>query len=225
MERPQSLNIAPKAAVTVIILFHLVGLAGCAIPATRQLFLSIVPFHLLLMLAVIISGHYKLNSSFGVFILIVFWLGYIAEWIGVHKAWLFGSYAYGQTLGIKLSGIPLMIGVNWFLLTYATGVITQRTRLKSAFFRILTGAALMVLLDLLIEPVAIKFDYWHWNSGIIPFQNYACWFLVSAVMLYVFELFSFKKQSIAAPVLLITQFIFFGLLNLIILFLDVLLQN
>jgi putative membrane protein len=215
MERPQNLNITPRAAIVVIILFHAVGLIGLSIPVTRPLFLQIVPFHLLLMLAVIILSHHKLSSHFGIFILIIFWFGFIAEWIGVHKGWLFGNYAYGNTLGLKLFDIPLMIGVNWFLLVYAVGVTMQRIRLKSAFFRVITGAAVLVLLDLLIEPVAIRFDYWHWVNNIIPLKNYICWFLVSACMLYVFEWFSFKKQSKVAPVLLVTEFVFFGVLNLI----------
>jgi putative membrane protein len=215
MERPKDLSISPRIAIIIIILFHVVGLVGLSVPATRALFLQIVPFHLLLMLAVITLGHHKLSSRFGIFILIVFWLGFMAEWVGVHKGWLFGNYAYDGTLGVKLSGIPLMIGVNWFLLVYAIGVTMQRSRLKSAFFRITAGAGLLVLLDVLIEPVAIRFNYWHWTTGSIPLKNYACWFIVSAVMLYVFELFNFKKQSIAAPVLLITEFVFFGLLNLL----------
>jgi len=215
MERPKDLTISPRIAIIIIILFHLVGLVGLSVPATRRLFLSIVPFHLLLMLAVIILGHHKLNSRFGLFILIMFWLGFIAEWVGVHKGWLFGNYAYDGTLGLKLSGIPLMIGVNWFLLIYATGVTMQRSRLKSAFFRIITGAGILVLLDVLIEPVAIRLNYWHWDTGSIPLKNYACWFLVSALMLYLFEVFRFKRQSIAAPVLLVTEFVFFGLLNLV----------
>jgi putative membrane protein len=216
MERPKDLSISPRIAIIIIILFHVVGLAGLSVPTTRGLFLSIVPFHLLLMLAVVTFGHHKLSSRFGIFALIVFWLGFIAEWLGIHKGWLFGDYTYGETLGLKLSEIPLMIGVNWFLLIYAVGVTMQRSRLKNAFFRIIAGAGLLVLLDVLIEPVAIQFNYWHWNAGSIPLKNYACWFLLSAMMLYIFELFSFKKQSIAAPVLLVTEFVFFGLLNLVI---------
>ncbi|MEB0261065.1 MULTISPECIES: carotenoid biosynthesis protein [unclassified Mucilaginibacter] len=219
MEGAEDMNIPPRIAIGIIILFHIVGLVGLSLPATKPLFLQIVPFHLLLMLGVIVFSHHKLNSSFGIFILLIFWLGFLAEWIGVNKGWLFGSYAYDTTLGVKLSGIPLMIGVNWFLLIYATGVAMQRSRLKSPFFRVITGAAVLVLLDLLIEPIAIKFDYWHWNSPRIPLENYICWFLVSMVMLYIFEQFRFKKQSIAAPALLVTEFVFFGLLNLVVILL------
>jgi len=209
------MTIPPRIAIGITILFHLVGLVGLSLPVSKELFLQIVPFHLLLMFGVIVLSHHKLNSSFGIFILLIFWLGFLAEWVGVHTGWLFGNYAYDSTLGLKLSGIPLMIGVNWFLLIYATGVAMQRSRLKSVFFRVMAGAALLVLLDVLIEPIAIKFNYWHWNSPGIPLKNYVCWFLVSAIMLYAFELFRFKRQGIAAVVLLLTEFVFFGLLNLV----------
>ncbi|RYU90584.1 carotenoid biosynthesis protein [Mucilaginibacter terrigena] len=214
MERPQNLNITPRAAIIIIVLFHVVGLVGLSIPATRPLFLQIVPFHLLLMLVVITLGHEKQDNRFGKFILSVFLLGFIAEWVGVHTGVLFGNYAYGKTLGLKLFDIPLMIGVNWFLLVYAVGVTMQRSRLKSPFFRVITGAAILVTLDLLIEPVAVKFDYWQWLDGIIPLKNYICWFLLSVLMLGIFEWFKFKKQGKAAVVLLITEFVFFGALNL-----------
>ena len=217
MERPKDISIDPPAAIVIIILFHLVGLAGFAVPSLRPLFVQIVPWHLLLMLIVIILGHQKFSNKFMLFMLIIFLSGFGLEWLGVHKYWLFGDYNYGKTLGLKLFDIPLMIGVNWFLLIYATGVTMQRSRLKSSFFRVITGALILVVLDILIEPVAMKFDYWHWDTDIIPLKNYVCWFFVSAAMLYVFELFSFKKQSIAAPALLATEFVFFGGLNIIVL--------
>lgn len=216
MERPQNLNINPRLAIGIIILFHLVGLVGLSVPASRALFLQIVPYHLLLMVLVIFLNHKSISSRFGIFGLILFFSGFAVEWIGVHTGWLFGNYSYGNTLGYKVLSIPLMIGVNWFLLIYATGVAMQRSRVKSAFFRVIEGALILVILDVLIEPVAIKFNYWHWFRGTIPLKNYICWFLVSSVLLYVFERFDFKKQSMAAPVLLITEFMFFGLLNLVI---------
>jgi len=91
----------------------------------------------------------------------------------------------------------------------------QLIRVKNIFTRVITGALILVLLDVLIEPVAMKFDYWHWAGNVIPIENYACWFLVSALMLYLFERFDFKKQSIVAPVFLLMQFLFFIVLRLI----------
>lgn len=215
MERPKNLSISPRTAIIVIILFHVVGLVGLLVPFTRPLFLQIVPWHILLMLLVIILAHKNFDEKFLSFMVLVFVSGIVLEWIGVHKKWVFGDYAYGKTLGVKILDIPLTIGINWFLLIYGAGVTMQRSRLKSITARVVAGALLLVLLDLLIEPVATRFDYWHWTGNIIPFKNYYCWFLVSAAMLFVFEKFGFKKQGIAAPVLLATEFVFFGVLVIV----------
>jgi putative membrane protein len=214
MERPKNLSITQRTAIVVIILFHLVGLIGLLVPFTQPLFLQIVPWHILLMLLVIVLAHKNFDEKFLAFMALLFAAGIVLEWIGVHKTWLFGNYAYGKTMGLKVFDIPLTIGINWFLLIYAAGITMQRSRLKSITARVITGALLLVLLDLLIEPVAIRFDYWHWTDGVIPFKNYYCWFIVSAAMLFVFEKFGFKKQGIAAPVLLATEFAFFGVLYL-----------
>ncbi|MBV8388826.1 MAG: carotenoid biosynthesis protein [Mucilaginibacter sp.] len=207
---------ANKQAVSLILTFHAVGLVGLALPLTRPLFLHIVPFHLLLMLAIIVLNHKRIDKPFVFFFVTIFILGFVAEWIGVNKQWLFGDYTYGETLGFKLSGVPLIIGGNWFMLVYSTGVLMQRSRLKSFILRTIIGALLLVLLDLLIEPVAVHLGYWHWANSVIPLKNYECWFGISLLLLLLFELFRFKQQSIVAVILLLTQFAFFGLLCLII---------
>jgi bisanhydrobacterioruberin hydratase len=214
MERQKDIIKPAKGAIVIIILFHLVGLVGFCVPALQPLFKQLVPYHLLLMLLVIIASHKWLDAKFFIFIILIAAFGFTAEWLGVHKYWLFGDYSYGPTLGFKLFDIPLLIGVNWFLLVYGVGVTMQYSRLRNSLVRILLAAAVLVLLDLLIEPVAISFDYWSWLSAGIPLKNYGCWFGLSVLLLSLFELFGFKKQNMAAPVLLITQFVFFGVLNL-----------
>lgn len=204
----------PAVLIFIIILFHLVGYVGFALPATRDLFESIVPFHLLLMLGIIIYSHQDVDNRFWSFYLIIYFAGYTAEWIGVHTAALFGYYAYGSTLGVKVLNIPLMIGVNWFLLIYSTGVLMQHSGLKNKLARMAYGTVILVVLDALIEPVAIRFDYWHWRFEDVPVYNYVCWFFVGFLMLYIFESFNFKKQNWVGPALLITQILFFLALNI-----------
>jgi putative membrane protein len=213
MERPSRLS--AKAATIIVVLFHTVGLIGMLLPATQALFLKIVPFHLLLMLLVVVLNHKYIDERFIGFVFLIYLSGFIAEWIGVHKAWIFGDYVYGKTLGISVLDIPLTIGVNWFLLIYSAGVTMQRLRIKSNWARIILGALVLVLLDTQIEPVAVKFDYWHWADGIVPLKNYIGWFMVSGLMLWVFEQFKFRKQSWSGPVLLAVQFVFFVVLNLV----------
>lgn len=213
MKKPPGPLKGELIGIVVIILFHLVGLTGLLIPSLRQQFLHLVPYHLLLMMAVIIFSHQNLDNKFAIFVVCVFIAGYGVEWLGVNKHLLFGDYQYGQTLGFRLNNVPLIIGVNWFLLIYSAGVLIQRSRLKSMLLRVISGALLLVLLDMMIEPVAIRLDYWHWANNIIPPSNYYCWFFVSASMLVLFERLRFNQQSIVAPVLLIMQFVFFAVLH------------
>jgi putative membrane protein len=214
MERPQ--NIKPSVqnkrtaiAIRLIIVFHLIGLTGLSVAALRPLFLQLVPYHLLLMMLVLFFSHDKFGTKLILFFVTAFAIGFIAEWIGVHKGLLFGNYTYGNTLGPKLDGVPFIIGVNWFILIYATGVASQQSPIKATWLRIVTGALVLVLLDMLIEPTAIRLDYWHWAGNSIPVKNYVCWFAISAAMLFVFEKFRFKKQGMTGVVLLVVQFIFF----------------
>ncbi|WP_419803460.1 carotenoid biosynthesis protein [Mucilaginibacter sp.] len=200
-------------SIILVIIFHLVGLTGFLIPFLQPLFLQIVPAHLLLMLFLLFINHHGRILKLILFFLIISILGFSAEWVGVHKQWLFGHYIYDTTLGFKLSEIPLMIGVNWFLLVYSVSVLTQKLPVKTAWLKIISGAGILVLLDLLIEPVAIHFHYWHWFGTGIPLKNYICWFLLSAVFVYFFRVFNFRTQNWVAPTLLIVQFIFFMVLN------------
>ena len=203
-----------KAFIILIIVFHVVGLIGFAIPGLYTLFVDMVPFHLLLMLVFVAGSHRPANGSFFLFVGIIFIAGYGIEWIGVHSEFIFGKYSYGPALGTQLDSIPLCIGVNWFLLIYSTGVFMKIRRVRNMLTRILTGAFILVLLDFFIEPVAIRLNYWHWANDTIPYRNYLGWFFVSAVLLFVFEKFQFKKQSIVAPIFLVTQFVFFFILRL-----------
>lgn len=213
-QQAEELSINRKA-ISIIVIFHLVGLIGLSIPFTRSIFLYLVPWHLLLMMAVIVLNHNRVDTRFIFFLVLIFISGFAAEWAGIHKHWFFGDYSYGRTLGFKVLDVPLIVGVNWFLLTYSASVLMQRSRLKSMFLRIILGSLILVLLDLLIEPVAVRLDYWHWAGDVIPLKNYLSWFLASIVMLSIYELFRFKYQSVVAPVFLLIQFIFFGILYLV----------
>lgn len=165
------------------------------------------------MLFLLAINHHGRISKLLLFAAIIMLSGFAAEWVGVHKHWLFGNYVYGTTLGFKLDGIPLMIGVNWFLLIYSTGVLIKKIPIKEAWLKIVIGSFLLVMLDLLIEPVAIRFGYWHWLSGFVPIKNYIGWMIVSLPLLTIFHYFNFRQQNKVAPVLLIVQFLFFAVLN------------
>ena len=204
----------PEISSILIVLFHIVGLIGFLTPSLNPLFVKIVPFHLLLMMGLILYSHSHRNRDFWLFVLVTYFAGFLIEVFGVSTGYIFGSYQYGDTLGFKIAEVPLLIGVNWVILIYCTGVTIKKLAIQSHVLRSVMGAFFLVFLDFLIEPVAIKFDYWSWTGMNIPFQNYVAWFIFSFMMLLFFYARQFKKQNPAALVLLLSQLVFFAALNL-----------
>ncbi|MDP3469159.1 MAG: carotenoid biosynthesis protein [Daejeonella sp.] len=198
----------------IIVLFHLVGLYGFLTPAFEELFIKLVPFHLLLMLLLMILTVNDKSNDLIKFAIVIYLAGFFIEVIGVNTGWIFGNYTYGTALGAKLWATPLLIGVNWLILVYCTGVFLHYFNLKSKLIFSALGAGILLGMDFLIEPVAIRFDYWSWYGGIIPIQNYLGWYIFSFILFLFFSGLNFRKKNNAAIVLLFAQFGFFLILNL-----------
>lgn len=198
----------------LVVLFYAVGYWGLVHPDYSPLFKKLVPFHLLLMLILMIISNEDRNQYFWTFLLTTFTAGFVIELLGVNTGAIFGNYSYGTTLGPKFADIPLLIGVNWILVIYSTGVFMKEFGIRNHIIRAFAGALLITTLDVLIEPVAIKYGYWNWEDFEVPFQNYVGWFVFSFIMLRFFFLMKFRKRNLAATTLFIVQFIFFFLLNM-----------
>ena len=200
-------------SVAVLVIFHLVGFWGLALSGNQVYFQQLTPLNLLLTVFLLFLNCRAYDKALLLFAFFTFAVSFLAEVIGVHTGLLFGNYQYGAALGFKLWQVPLLIGVNWVMLVYCSG-IAARNLLKNPFSAALLGALLMVLLDFLIEPVAIIYDFWTWQTAEIPLWNYVCW-LVLALVLQVYFQFSgvLKNNALAWPVLVI-QAVFFFALNL-----------
>jgi putative membrane protein len=199
-------------SIVILFIFHVVGVVGLS-SDYQDLFLRLTPLNLLLSLGLFIWANNDFSVQFYKVVAILFALGFLVEVIGVSTGVLFGEYTYGATLGFKLFETPLMIGVNWILLSLASFGISSFF-LKKQLPIILLSSLLMVLMDVLIEPIAISLDFWTWALGDIPLQNYFMWFLVSLIMN---ALISFNRLKIDYRIsfgLLLSQILFFTLLSL-----------
>ncbi len=192
-------------------ILHTVGVIGL-LSEYKELFLKLTSINLLISFIIVLLNQKEKNKHFILFCCIVFDLGFIIELIGVKTGFIFGNYNYGETLGFKLFDIPLIIGINWLLLIYCTGVMIEKVS-ENSITKSTIGALLLVFLDLLIEPVAIKYDFWAWENGIIPLQNYVAWFLISFIFLIIFNKLNFGKNNFVAKIFLAVQLIFFIVLN------------
>jgi putative membrane protein len=202
-----------KEATKFLIIFYTVGIAGFLVPQTRQLFVLLIPVSLLVNLFMLFLFHSTFNLKHLFFFLGIVVFTFSVEAVGVNTGWLFGEYIYGNSLSVKLFDTPLIIGFNWLMLVYGVVQLMRGNQFLRKYM-IVAGAVVMTAYDFLMEPVAIKTDMWSWIDGVIPMQNYVAWFLVSAIVIAVFELFALRTDNKIAGRIFILQFIFFTLLNL-----------
>ncbi|MEO1515300.1 MAG: carotenoid biosynthesis protein [Bacteroidota bacterium] len=205
---------ATTLASAFLIIWYMVGTVGILIPVHEQ-FVLLTPLNLLLSLAIVFYFHNDWNARTVGVLACCFVGGYAAELFGVHTGLLFGNYAYGPVLGWKWQETPLMIGVNWMMLVYCIGTTINRFLERSGWLvKVLMGAALMVSLDILIEPVAMYYDFWSWEGNVVPIKNYIGWFGVSLPLFGLFFWQLPKARNKVAFVLLLIQFLFFWILGL-----------
>jgi putative membrane protein len=121
------------------------------------------------------SSIQKGNLKLILWCLIVYLATFTLEVVVVKTSYIFGSYHYGNVLGLKLFDVPLIIGFNWVVIILGAIGIASRIH-KSAFQIALLTGTFAVLFDLMLEPVAVNLGYWKWQQGFIPLQNYYAWF-------------------------------------------------
>lgn len=211
-----------KSAYAVIFLaiFHLIGVIGFHLEALKPLFLTLVPLNMLLSVVVLGLFHRDWTGKFAFTLFLMYLISFLAEVFGVNTGLLFGNYTYYAPLGWQLWSTPLIIGINWVIPAYCAYVALQPF-VFTRWWHITLSAASMVVLDILIEPVAMRFNWWMWFYDAektqpyellrAPVENYAAWFVIGFIIIYLLDKLRQRRTNpIAAPLLLI-QFVFFGI--------------
>ena len=222
-------NLLNNSALFIALLFHVCGLIGMLFTPYKDWFIQNTPLNLLVMAALIIITQTEKNIAFFLFAAICFIVGFAVESTGTHTGILFGNYIYGNVLGVKFFDVPLIIGLNWFVIIYCVGVTTEayenrmlkritekgieiKTNVQAISF-VIDAAVLIVLFDWVMEPVAVKLGFWQWQNDEIPFFNYISWFVISALLLSLFKQMPFKKRNIFAVNLFLIELLFFLILR------------
>jgi len=223
--RPSLHNIA----LFMALLIHAVGLLGILLTPYKDWFVQKTFVNLLLMAVLLVTTHQQKGKQFLVFLLITSIVGFGMEALGVNTGMIFGNYSYSDILGMKVLNTPLIIGINWFIIIYCTGMFTTAyenymlrrlnesglaitSRLKIISF-IVDAVFLAVMFDWIMEPVAVKLGYWQWQNNIIPLYNYISWAVVSALLLALFRKLNTGRHNIFAVHLFIIQVLFFLILR------------
>jgi len=198
-----------------LVVFFIVGILGVAVPQSRNLFIALIPIALLLSFIVLIPFHKSESGKkeFLVFLSILL-VSFIIEAIGVNYGFIFGIYRYGDGLGVKILGTPLLIGINWILLVYCTSVIFENIQVGT-IWKITGASLLMVLYDLAMEQVAPRMDMWAFGGGVAPPRNYISWFIVALIFHSILKISGIRPINRIAPLVFYCQLMFFIFLFII----------
>ncbi len=194
-------------SIFLIWLFNISGIFGI-LGKDSEWFLSMTPLNLFLYLVFIVWNLEEINLKFFYAFLIPFFIGFITEFLGVNYGLIFGTYEYGENLGYKIGGVPIMICVNWAVLTITTADVSKLIS-KNIWVRSAIGGFLMMLLDLAIEVSAPRFDFWEFENGDVPIQNYIGWFVISFIAHLLFQRFTIKTNRQISLQIFIAISIFF----------------
>ena len=185
---PEMNQLYIRRIVFVLTVLFSVGFVGHLLPATASWMLFLTPGFLLftsLLVAapVVAAGGWPIVLWMGMAYAFTFWM----EAVGVATGAVFGEYTYGPTLGWAWRGVPLIIAFNWVMVV--NGAMSLATRIVPVMaggwrkpLLVLLTAGGATLFDYIMEPVAIRLNYWTWTQGVIPLQNYAAWFGLAALL-------------------------------------------
>lgn len=212
MERKTALT-DQIAGIIIYIVFG-VGIVGHLIPATYPLMLRITPYVLLIM------GHLLIlrfatgkNVKVLLWIIIIFLFTFMLEVIGVKTGYIFGNYSYGNTLGSKFLEVPIIIGFNWTFIILGAISISQKVS-SNKYIVIISAAIMAVLFDVILEPVAVRLNYWSWAEGVIPIINYVSWFIIAALSTFLFYKMKLRVTFLHGKYFVV-QLVFFLILRII----------
>lgn len=116
-------------------------------------------------------------------------IGFSAEILGVHAGIPFGSYGYAASLGPRLAGVPIIVGLAWAMMAWPSAVVARRlARTRAA--QVAIGTWALASWDLFLDPQMVTAGHWTWRDptphlpGVptVPLTNLLGWLVVSAVV-------------------------------------------
>jgi len=199
-----------RYATPILCIFYAVGLAGHLIAASRSWMAVMTPYVLLMLgLAAVAPVFRAARRGVWIWSAAVFAVTFLLEAAGTATGRIFGPYTYGAALGWKLFEVPVVIAFNWLLVILGFTMLVGRW-IRSPIWGSLLAAALTAGFDFLMEPVAIRLDYWTWQAPSIPLQNYVAWFLIALAASLAFTVPRLTVRSPLPARYVLIQAVFFA---------------
>ncbi|WP_068775611.1 carotenoid biosynthesis protein [Paenibacillus sp. FJAT-26967] len=111
-------------------------------------------------------------------------LSFFSEWFGSHTGLWFGSYAYTGRFAPLVLGVPLAIPLAWCMILVIAKWFVRGQGTSAA----IAAGGIAVLIDALLDPVAVQQQYWNWSTAGsfsfhgVPWTNFVCWWITASVI-------------------------------------------
>lgn len=205
------MNNVENRFITLIAIIYCIGIIGFMVPSLTATFIWLTPYNILAAFIIAWIFHKKWEAKHVAIIITIGVFGFLLEYAGVKTGAIFGSYHYGHTLGKGWQGVPFLIGLNWAALLFYTSSILA-SKVNNPYGASFLGAAMMTIYDFFLEPVAQRYDFWHWQNGVIPNQNYVAWFIAAFCFQLLLHLSCKPQRNKMAGAMYIIQLGFFLIL-------------
>jgi putative membrane protein len=141
-------------------------------------------------------------------------IGFFAEYTGAHYGWFFGDYQFTDALGLRLAGVPVVIPMMWFGLTYVCMVLANLILFRSplapsglgnALASSFLCALLVTAYDLGMDPYMVfvvkawimtKTDGWWFGETL---QGFVGWMTIAFVIAMLFNWLTSVQRSSTPP--------------------------
>jgi putative membrane protein len=199
----------------VMIVFFIVGFAGHRMRRTEALMLRLTPAFLVVFgLVALLPVLWEAGLPLLAWALAVLVLTFLLEAIGTATGRIFGPYTYGKTLGPRLLAVPVVIAFNWLMVILGALSLAQRL-VAWPVLAALVGALLAAGFDVLLEPTAVRLDYWSWQAPAIPVRNYVAWFLIALAAALPFSLLGLGVSTRLPAIYFLVQLVYFAALRIL----------
>ncbi len=205
-----------EECVTFLLAFlYGAGLIFHLIPYTLEYVITMTDGFLLFSNLVVIFYVFRKYPSLklGLWSLIALLVTYFIELAGVESGHIFGEYNYGDTMFLQIRNVPVVIAFNWVILIMAT-ISISRIIIPVRWLITVFSTVLIVIFDYLMEPVAMKLDYWQWVNNTVPVRNYLAWAVITFIFSSLFVALRLSVDSRILRVYFFIQLLFFSVMRL-----------
>jgi len=209
-----------RALLFILYAIYTIGVIGHAFDLTFPYMITLTPYVLLLFGGVVLIRTTGTDTRLLLWCLVTYIFTFAVEIVGVHSSIPFGEYHYGNTLGLKVAGVPLVIGLYWVIIVLGAIAIARRICARivrgHAFCCAFLAGSFTAIFDIPLEIVAINLDYWQWNASVAPLQNYIAWFMVAFLITLTYCKMKIQIKGMLIIHYFVIQFLFLLCLDILI---------